>query len=247
VRRSRLAEGRRLASSKKKTMSKDLQNLTTFVLLLLCMLFGGLYFVEANKPPVTVTVSEPPVVLERAVSVPVVDTDLVEALQRTRTRAKHYERKLWDAIQSVAQADSMLRADSLSCVGTTIRMERLLARQKESIEVAQILIDALNEELAPKEDTGSVRTQRYQLDYRIAYSGRIPPGGFRYRMQLFEVPYVAPGPQAGTRHHSASVLLGVQRGSPVYGLQYGFGGERVQGVFQATYPLGVMSGIGLRW
>lgn len=227
-------------------MNNIIHTTFTSLLLLLVGVLGVLLMYERQKPVQTVTIQEPPVVVEKAVTVPVIDTEMVAALERSRKQARHYERLLWQAIQSVTEADSLLRADSVTCALRAERMAKLVTRQEEGLKVAQLLINALNEELSPKEDTGSVRTERYQLDYRIAHSGRIPAGGFRYRMQLFEVP-VVPAPKASTRHHSAAMLLGLQQGRPSYAVQYGVGGERVHALFQGSYPWGMMSGVGVRW
>lgn len=227
-------------------MNNIIHTTFTSLLLLLVGVLGLLLIYERPKPVQTVTIQEMPVVVEKAVTVPVIDSEMVAALERSRKQARHYERLLWSAIQSVTETDSVLRADSVTCALRAERMAKLVTRQEESLKVAQLLINALNEELSPKEDTGSVRTERYQLDYRIAHSGRIPAGGFRYRMQLYEVP-VVPAPQATTRNHSVGVLLGLQQGRPNYALQYGVGGERVHALFQGSYPWGIMSGVGVKW
>lgn len=240
------------------------------LIIMLLVVAGTLYYgqgLNAGKAPAPVTDT---VTVQRTVTVTSVDPALAIALDNANERIITLRRKL-AALQATQEEGSgqvildnipslpdskyggsseipnnhdMLpdSADIDNCAGQVLALQRRLSRQQETLTVANLLIDALNDELRPKRDTGRHQTPAYELAYQITHSGRLAPGGFCYQLRL------TPSAHATSRPNSAMLLAGVAAGGvPVYGVQYGLVGQKMLGVVQVQYPLGLLGGVGVRF
>lgn len=222
------------------------------LIIMLLAVAGTLYYgqgLNAGKAPAPVTDT---VTVERTVTVTEVDASMATALDNANERIINLRRKL-AALQAAQEEGSGSEfpnnhdtlpdsVDGDDCAGQLLALQRRLSRQAQALETANLLISALNDELRPKQDTGRHVTPSYEFAYQITHSGRLAPGGFRYQLRL------TPSAHATHRPNSASLLAGVAAdGVPVYGVQYGLVGEKMLGVVQVQYPLGLLGGVGVRW
>jgi hypothetical protein len=141
---------------------------------------------------VTVTVpavDNPPVVAPPTVAVPVPEPAppaIQRELDHYRNRYEHYKRLSTRQGQRLAALDSLLAVGTLSCE----EKERLLLAKLAEHELggadAAALIDQLNDELAPRRDSGSAETADYRFAWQLDHFGSILPGGFVYDIDVKE-------------------------------------------------------------
>jgi len=220
------------------------------LIIMLLAVGSALYFGQGIGGDATDAAVTDTVTVERTITVKEVDPALAAALDDANGTIKDLRRRLAnlrDKAQDSGQEAEVKQADTTGppadqCAAQLLVLQRRIRRQEETLQTADLLIEALNEELKPKQDTGRHVTSAYDLAYQITHSGRIAPNGFRYQLRL------TPKASATYRPNSASLLAGVvASGVPVYGVQYGYVRETMLGIVQVQYPLGVMGGVGVRW
>lgn len=175
------------------------KNVLKFGLLVLIALAFALLFhrgcaskseIRNQQSVIVPAVDNPPVVAPQFPTTDVPDpnpsADVQRELDHYKNRYAHYKGLAWEQGKRLAALDSLLGVGTLTCE----EKERLMLAKIKELEsgegVAAVLVDELNDELAPRRDTGRVETPEYSYRWQFDHFGKMLPGGHVYDIDIKE-------------------------------------------------------------